>query len=136
MKNTGIWIDGTKAVIVKLSNDTVTEVLANIDNKVHHANEGNKGTYLGGGHFNNNETKFEERKNHQIKDYFKNVVNEVLDSNNVYIFGPSEMKTHLKSYIEEDKASRIKIDGIESAEKMTNNQIVAAVKNHFCVLEK
>jgi len=131
MKNTGIWIDGTKAVIVKLPNDSVTEVLAHIDNKVHHANEGNKGTYLGGGHFNNNETKFEERKNHQIKDYFKNVVNEMSDSNNVYIFGPSEMKTHLKTFIEEDKTNSIKINAVESAEKMTNNQIVAAVKNHF-----
>jgi stalled ribosome rescue protein Dom34 len=131
MKNTGIWIDGTKAVIVELPNESVTEVLARIDNKVHHANEGDKGTYLGGGHFNNNESKFDERKNHQIKDYLKNVVNEMSDSNNVYIFGPSEMKKHLKTFIEEDKANSINVTAVEAAEKMTNNQIVAAVKTYF-----
>lgn len=131
MKNAGIWIDGNKAVIVKLPSDTVIEVSANIDNKVHHEGEGNKGTYLGGGHHNNNEKKFEERKNHQVKDYFKNVLNELKDSTNVYIFGPAEMKTHFKSYLEEDKNMALNINAIESAEKMTTNQIVAAVKTHF-----
>lgn len=131
MKNTGIWIDGTKAVIVKLPHDTVTEITANIDNKVHHENESDKGTYLGGGHHNNNEKKFEERKNHQVSDYFKNVLSEVKDSKNIYIFGPAETKTHLKSYIEKDKSIDLNLNAIESAEKMTNNQIVAAVKNHF-----
>jgi hypothetical protein len=92
--NTGIWIDGTKAVIVKLATNSVTEVLAHIDNKVHHVGEGDKGNSLGGGHFNNNETHFNDRKNHQTKEYLNNVISEIKGADAFYIFGPAEMKTH------------------------------------------
>ena len=132
MKNNfGVWIDGTKAVIVKLANDSVKEVSANIDSKTHHVNDGDKGDFLGAGHHNGNEKTYEERKNNQTHKFLTHVLTEIKGADGIYIFGPSEMKSHLKTHIELDKSLFARLIGVDSADKMTDNQIVAAVKKQF-----
>jgi hypothetical protein len=133
--NMGVWIDGTKAVIVKLANDSVTEVVAEIDNNVHHGREGDKGTFIGGGRHVNNEKTFAERKKHQTDHYIENVVSEIKTADRVFVFGPSEMKHHLKTQIENDKYLGTRLSAVETADKMTENQIVAAVKKHFTLVK-
>lgn len=131
--NMGVWIDGSKAVIVNLTANSVKEIGAEIDNKVYHMNEGDKGTFTGGGHHINNERKFEERKKHHTHDYLQLVINEIKDADSIFVFGPAEMKTHLKTTLEADKHLAPKLSAVESADKLSNNQIFAAVKNHFTI---
>lgn len=135
--NVGIWIDGTKAVIVDLKTDSVKEIAASIDNKVHHeSSEGDKGNFVGSGHHINNEKKFDERKKHQVHAYLKEVMGAIKGAEGVYIFGPAEMKTHLKTEIENDHALSKALLACESADKLTDNQIVAAVKKYFTPVKK
>jgi hypothetical protein len=131
----GVWLDGTKAVVVKPVTGTITEVLANIDNKVHHANEG-KRTALVRGQRVNMEKKFDERKKHQTHDYLKDVMAELKAADEIYVFGPAKMKTNLKAEILKDKILKNKLRGVESADSLTNNQIVAAVKKYFSLEKK
>ena len=131
---TGIWIDGSKAIIISLVEDieTVLELPANIENRVHHRHEGDHGTFMGNHHINN-EQKFEERKKHQTEFFLNKVMNEIGSSDEIYIMGPSEMKSHLKTKIEEDKHMHSKLKGVEAADHLTLNQCVARVKNFFKV---
>jgi hypothetical protein len=129
--NLGVWIDGTKAVIVNLSKDSVTEVIANIDSKTNHLTDGDKGDFLGAGHHNGNEKTIDERKNHQTQLFLNNVMTEIRGADGIYVFGPSEMKSHLKTQIESDKKLSTVLKAVDSADKMTENQIVAAVKKQF-----
>jgi hypothetical protein len=129
--NMGVWIDGSKAVIVNLANDSVIQVQADIDNNVHHGYEGDKGTFIGGGRHVNNEKTFAERKKHQTDHYIKNVISEVKTADRIFVFGPSEMKHHLKKEIEGDRVLGSKLSAVETSDKMTEKQIVAAVKKHF-----
>ncbi len=132
MKNNfGVWIDGTKAVIVKLANDSIMEIPANIDSKTNHVNDRDKGDFLGAGHHNGNEKTYDERKTHQTHKFLTKVLTEIKDADGIYVFGPSEMKSHLKSHIELDKHLSTRLIGFDSADKMTDNQIVAAVKKQF-----
>ena len=133
--NMGVWIDGTKAVIVKLENDSVSEISAEIDNNVHHGREGDKGTFIGGGRHVNNEKTFDERRKHQTHNYIENVISEIKSADSVFVFGPSEMKNHLKSQIESGKHLIGKLSAVETADKMTEKQIVAAVKKHFTIIK-
>lgn len=129
--NLGIWIDGTKAVIVNLANDSVTEVLANIDSKTNHPSDKEVGNFLGAGHHNADEKTYEERKRNQTQAYLNNVMAKIKNADGIYVFGPSEMKTHLKTHIESDKKLATVLKAVDSADKMTENQIVAAVKKQF-----
>lgn len=134
-KQTGIWIDGTKAIIVKLQpeGEVITEVEANIENRIYHGHEGDKGGFSGGRHGNNEKT-FEERKKNQMKEYLDDVVEEIKDTEELYVFGPAEVKDHLQKKIREDKHStNVRTISTEACDALTQNQIVAKVKSFFKV---
>ena len=126
----GVWLDGSKAVVVKPSTGSITEITANIDNAVHHSKEGQR-TAPVRGQLVTNEKKFDERKHNQTRDYLKDVISEIKSADAIYVFGPAQMKTNLKNELEKDKHLKDKLVGVESADSMTNNQIVAQVKKFF-----
>lgn len=131
-KQTGIWIDGSKAIIVTLADgkESTIEIESEIENRVHHDGEGDKGSFMGSRHINN-EKKFEERKTQQIDRYFKNVFQEIKDADELYVFGPADMKLKLKQKIVNDTKFTTKLKKVEAADGMTNNQVVAKVKEFF-----
>jgi hypothetical protein len=51
-KQTGIWIDSTKAIIVSLEDgkEAVTEIQSELENRVYHDKEGDKGSFFAGQH--------------------------------------------------------------------------------------
>ena len=53
-RQTGIWIDSSKAIIVALDGNTekITEIDSEVENSVYHNKEGNKGTFSGVHHGN------------------------------------------------------------------------------------
>ncbi len=130
----GIWIDSANAIIVTVNNGSskVKVINSAIENRVHHQKEGDKGTFNGFQHINH-ERKFEERINHQTHDYLNEIISQIQNAEGLYIFGPAEMKKHLIKEIESNKRLQKNIT-VESADKMTKNQIVAKVKNFYKAL--
>jgi len=61
-KQTGIWIDSSKAIIIKLENkqEKIIEVNSEIENSVHHTNNGDTGNFTGSRH-SNNEGKYDKK---------------------------------------------------------------------------
>ena len=136
-KQTGIWIDTSKAIIVSLheGKEHIKEIDSDIDNAVYHQNEGNKGTFSGGnpgGHHSTSETHFDERKKNQMNQYLKDVIDHVKSADEIYIFGPAETKTKLKQKIlDKYSAEASKLKSVGTADRMTTNQIVAKVKQFY-----
>jgi stalled ribosome rescue protein Dom34 len=63
--------------------------------------------------------------------YYKEIAEQILKYDNVLLFGPTNAKTELHNYLNKDLHFKdIKID-IEAADKMTDNEKEAFVKNHF-----
>ncbi len=129
---TGIWIDSSKAVIVRLSGnqEAVTEVEGNIENRIYHDKEGDKGSFSGDQHISQ-EKKFDERKQQQIDTYLGNVINQVRNDDELFVFGPAEIKVKLKQKMEADKQVAPKLKSVETADSMTLNQMVARVKAFY-----
>ncbi|TLP72864.1 hypothetical protein [Maribacter sp. ACAM166] len=71
-------------------------------------------------------------KRQQIHEgYYKEVADAILKYNHVLLFGPTNAKTELHNYLNANLHFKdVKID-IESADKMTDNEKDAFVKNHF-----
>ena len=132
-RQTGIWIDSTKAIIVSLQGkkESITEIDSDIENKSHHNREGNKGTFSGE-HHSTNETQFDNRIKEQTGHYMDAIIDYVKKSDELYIFGPSGAKTELKKRIEtENKIPPNKLKEVTSADKMTINQIVDHVRDYY-----
>lgn len=132
-KQTGIWIDTSKAVVVTLADkqEFIIEIESDIEDRIYHNREGDKGTFLGSRHINNEKT-FEERKKQQIIHFLDTIIEEIKDADEIFVFGPAEMKTKLRKKIEEGKVIlRHKLTSVVPADKMTVNQIVAKTKEYY-----
>ena len=55
----------------------------------------------------------------------------MLDADDVIIIGPAEAKTGLFKQISENKTTLDKVRLVESADSMSQNQVVALLKKYF-----
>ncbi|MBI2271424.1 MAG: hypothetical protein HYU69_13860 [Bacteroidetes bacterium] len=132
-KQTGIWIDGSKAIIVTLfgGQESIKEIESDIENRIYHEKEGDKGSFMGSRHINN-EKKFEERRKHQTYSFLKSVLEQIKHNDELYVFGPAEIKTKLKQHIEKEGNGVVnKLKSVKTADSMSLNQVVAKVKKFY-----
>jgi hypothetical protein len=132
-KQTGIWIDTSKAIIVTLVGNTekIAEIDSEVENSVYHKNEGNKGTFSGS-HHSTSETKFDNREKEQLDYFIESVINHVKKSDELYVFGPAETKIKFQHKIQNQKLiDPEKLKSVETSDKMTINEIVAKVKDFY-----
>jgi hypothetical protein len=132
-KQTGVWIDSSQAIIITLfdGKENITEIKSGIENKVYHDDEGHKGTFSGSRH-GFDEQKFNERSKNQLNSFLNNVLSQVKESDELFIFGPAETKTKLQDIIYHQKLIDIhKLKSVQTASKMSPNQILANVKNFY-----
>jgi hypothetical protein len=133
-KQVGIWIDSKKAIIVTLDGkkeEKIVEIDSEVENRVYHNKEGNKGTFSGT-HHSDSETKFDNRKKEELNYYLKSVMGYIKGSDYLYVFGPGETKIKLEQLIRDEKSlEKINIKAVETSDKKTVNEIVSQVKDFY-----
>lgn len=116
----GIWMDYANAILIDLDKneitqtivsdfdfDTQTEALQRSKNIMH-----------------NKERQMNES-------YYKEIGMEILKYDHVLLFGPTNARLELNNYLKDDsKFKEIQFD-VQSADKMTDNEKVAFVRDHF-----
>jgi hypothetical protein len=128
-KFTGIWVDHKKAVIISISGTTEEKqiILSDLEPRRRIAGEGKQYTRMGHA-FIDPEHRQEERIRHQLDRYYQAVCKYVQDASDILIFGPGEAKLELKKSIEKQKALEEKNRQVETADRLTENQIAARVR--------
>ena len=82
------------------------------------------------------EKKYEQRHGQQLDRYYDDVIGQVGLPDALLIFGPGEAKLELKERLNRSKAlSECTVD-IETADRLTDPQIVAKVKEHFGIVRE
>lgn len=129
MKNTGIWLDKKKAVIVTIENGK--EMLQTIDSAIENYNV-TANRHVGGAQEIVKDVKYLEREKHQLKAYFKDITQQLKKSDALVLFGPAETSRKFAKELEENyKSISIKVKAVQKADSMTDNQIKAWVKEFF-----
>ncbi len=133
-KNVGIWLDNEKAYIITLidGSEKVEKIESNVETRVRIEGETKSYSRLGGMLINPQKKKT-KRKNHQLKDYFKSIIRKTRDAHGIYIFGPADAKTNLKKIVEQEKNLNKKLKRVDSSDRLTENQMIAKVKEIFKV---
>jgi len=131
-KNIGIWIDSNQAIIVKLSNNTHT--LKKIESLIE-TRERVPGETKKYGRFSGQYITYEKnrknRRNEQANSFFKNLVKEVTNCDSIVLFGPAKMKNLFEKEIKKNMQIADKLVGVYNSDSLTENQIVALVKNFY-----
>jgi hypothetical protein len=128
----GIWIDTQEAYIIRVNGKDaeVATITSDIDTGEIKGGSGTGGTPWGP-QINVSENKGLERRKHEQKQYFEEIKEAIKTVDEVYIFGPAEMKIHLEKALIEDKSFKPDILAVETADSMTHNQRIAKVKDFF-----
>lgn len=141
----GIWIDFEKAIIVSLIKgknlDEVREAIGPDERlKIVESNVNGKVRLSGGSRAKktpygpqdiSDEKRIEHRRQNHLHQYYQEIIRNIQDARKFLIFGPGEAKIGLKKELEKSKELIIKIADIEPADKMTENQILAKVRQFY-----
>lgn len=119
----GVWIDHERAIIVSVSEAEVTTMTVESEVEGHPRYSGQQD---GGG-----EKKYEERHRQSLVQYYDEVVGRLGHTEALLVFGPGEAKHELKERLSRSSAPLARVIDVETADKLTDAQIVAKVKEHF-----
>jgi hypothetical protein len=119
----GLWIDHREATIVMLTgkDETVSRISSGMDKHVR---------FSGGAEQATSEDMRDRRFTNHLNQYFQEVITLIRDAESIYIFGPGEAKGELAKRVESEKLTG-RIVGVDTADKMTDRQIAAKVRQRF-----
>lgn len=119
-KQIGLWIDHRKAIVVTINGEEeIKKIKSNMEKHVRFSGEGGEGEDVRDRQFENH-----------LNSFYDEVVAYLRDADTIQIFGPGEAKGELEKRIKHE-GLKSEILPIESADKMTDNQIVAKVRERF-----
>ncbi len=123
-KQTGLWIDHRKAVVVILAagGEEIKTIQSGMEKHVRFAS--------GSSEDGSAEDVRDRQFAGHLADYYDGVIAGIRDAESIFILGPGEAKGELAKRLEHE-GLKGRITGIESADKMTDNQIAARVRLHF-----
>ncbi|MDP2362790.1 MAG: hypothetical protein Q8M94_03360 [Ignavibacteria bacterium] len=131
-KQTGIWLDKEKAIIITLAEGVhkITTINSDIITKERFDGEKKKfGRF--GSQFLNQEKKVERRLKSQTSNYLKNILEEIINVDEIVLFGPANLKNELEKLISQNTVMASKLKAVKTADIMTENQMVAWVKKFY-----
>jgi hypothetical protein len=129
----GVWIDKTKAMII--SPERIIETIpSEIDIRPRIEGQGKEYGRLGSQFLSLEKSKQNRLQQQEIK-FLKKVCKEIKAYEQILIYGPAQMKNKLEQYIIEDHSMKDKFVEVRKTEKMTENQLVAFVREFFEGLE-
>lgn len=109
------------------------ELISQIESRPRNAGEGSDITLLGpspGGASNNEKRKNNIHKN-QLKSYFQQLEKKLLHKQELLLMGPGVTKTHFFHHLRQNKHfDKLKIEVVD-ADKMSEKQLLAKVKQQF-----
>lgn len=119
----GLWIDHRKAVVVRIIDklEEIKVITSNVDKHVRFSGEAQKQA---------EEDQQDRRFRNQLNQFYDGVISFLRDAESILIIGPGKAKLEFKKRLETETQSG-RIVGLETVDKMTDNQIVARVKGYF-----
>lgn len=128
MNTAGLWIDHREAVVVALREEEVvaiTRIASHAEKDDRHTVAPDGAQDLTSGH------PFKERRMHQFDRFFDDIVDYIRSAQRIFIMGPDEGKREFARHLQQIYTLKGRIAGVETRDKMTDNQIVAAVEEFF-----
>jgi hypothetical protein len=126
-KKAGLWIDHKKAVIVTITDqgEEIKEIQSHVERQVSRDTDSRSQSKQ----IPAEDTRQRAFAGH-LDIYYDEVISCVHDAQSVLLLGPGEAKGEIKKRME-NKKFHGQIVGVETADKMTEPQIVAKVRHYF-----
>jgi len=129
-KEAGVWLDHRQAVVVTLldKGEDIQRIESNVEKHVRYS--GASHTQSPTGLDDKSEDGRDRRFNGHLNQYYDEVLALLQDVDALLIFGPGEAKIEFQKRLE-SRSTCSQFIIIEHTDKLTDNQIVAEVRQHF-----
>jgi hypothetical protein len=129
-KQIGIWIDLRHAWLIDASAGIVNKLNSGIEESA--ATGGSRSGVAYGPQGGDMARSAQERRHHEEQRYFEAVIGAIpADTDEFIVFGPSEAKYGLQNAVEAIRHFGPRLLGVETADKMTEPQMEAWVREYF-----
>jgi hypothetical protein len=126
----GVWIDHKQAILVtNLSEPELVRLLSNMEKRIRYSGASESRDLLAP-HDATTEDGRDRRFEERLKHYYDEVISYLRDADEVFIMGPGEARLELQKHMLEQGLHNVSIT-VQPADKMTDEQVVAAVRRHF-----
>ena len=124
-KQAGLWVDHRKAVIVLITDEgeEIKTITSNMEKHVRFTS----GT---GSEDGSSEDVRDRQFGNHLNNYYDQIITVIRDADSIKIFGPGEAKGELEKRIEHEGLKE-RILSVEAADKMTDHQILAKVRERL-----
>ena len=128
-RNVGLWIDHKQAYAIWLNDGTIQVIPSHIEPPAHYSG----GTQLGGklNQKGDMELHHNDRFRLQLNKYYQHVISALKSADSILIMGPGQAKIELEKAIKKHKSMQKRILKVETADKMTKNQMIAYVRKFY-----
>ena len=122
-RKVGLWIDHREAIIVNLvgEREEIKSITSGMEKHVRFSGEAQKSS---------GEDQRDRRFTNHLNKYYDEVSSFIQDAESVLIFGPGEAKVELQTRLESEIQTE-RVVRVETADKMTEPQIAAKVREYF-----
>ncbi len=133
-KNIGIWIDHEKAFIISLmdGHESINRIESQVESHIKTLGGSRSATPYGPQEIAT-ERKLTERRKQHLHKYYLKIIDELKDAQKIYIFGPGNAKLELEKEMRKSKNLAPKIAAVDAADRMTEGQMAAKVREFFAV---
>ena len=131
MKNIGLWIDHKKTVLVVKNEhgENIQQIESGIGRHIrYHGAPHPKSPFSA--QYQQGDDQLDNKFTEQLNKFYEKVIAHIRKADAVLIFGPGEAKRELEKRIAHEKV-KVSVMKIETADKMTERQIAAKVRNYF-----
>ena len=135
-KQVGVWIDHSKAHLIGFKSGQA-RLLETVDSPFESVKriegEGRDMARFSPNpeHYSNNEYKKHHIAQHEINEYLRMMEEKLVNFEDILLFGPGTMKERMKNRLREKKAFDGKWLSVEPSDKLTENQLLAYVRNFY-----
>ena len=128
-RNVGLWIDHKQAYAIWYSEGRIDEIPSHIEPPTHYSG----GTQLGGkmNQKGDVELHHNDRFRLQLNKYYRQVITALKNADSILIMGPGQAKVEFEKTIRKNKQMQKRILKVETANKMTKNQMIAYVRKFY-----
>lgn len=129
--NIGLWIDHRQAKIVSISEsgEELKRIESNVEKQVHSSGESTSSAPYGSHDVVAGDIQ-DRRYAQHLNVYYDEVIECLRGADSILVLGPGEAKGEFHKRIK-SKELRQRIAGVETADKLTDNQLAAKVRDYF-----
>jgi hypothetical protein len=129
--NIGLWIDHKKAILVIQSEkgEKIQKIESGVERRIPDRGASHPRSRYSAEH-QQGDDQLDNKFAEQINKFYDKIISELRRTEAVLIFGPGEAKGELEKRVTRGKI-KVRIAGVETADKMTDRQIASKVRKFF-----